>query len=100
MRIEIDTSVGSLESKHFKQASSYMKSILYKISVVKSGATHTTPGNRSDIIPSNMGISGAKNLGKLTSRIARNTNTDSSSSRYRLFKLPAALSTAITALIP
>ena len=51
-------------------------------------------------MPSKSGTSGLKNLGRLTSRIERSTNTCSDSSGKARLRLPAAVSTDLTARIP
>lgn len=48
----------------------------------------------------NNGKSSLRNLGKLTSLILRNIKIFSSTSGYFIFKLPAAIRTDFTALIP
>ena len=50
--------------------------------------------------PLKRGTSWAKNLARFTSMIARNISTLSSSSGYFSFRLPAAVNTDFTALIP
>lgn len=60
----------------------------------------TTPGKRSLVIPLNKGKSNAKNLAKFTSLMALNMRIASFYCGNFLFKLPAAVSTDLTALIP
>jgi hypothetical protein len=65
-----------------------------------TGFDNFKPGNRSEIIPLNKGMSLFKNLAELTSKIDRSINSDSSSSGNFIFKLPAAIMTVLTARIP
>ena len=58
------------------------------------------PGNKSLVIPLKSGRSNAKNLAKLTSLMARNMIMDSFSLGNLRFRLPAAVMTDLTALIP
>ena len=59
-----------------------------------------TPGNRSDRMPSNSGMSGARNFGRFTSFSERSMRMSSSWSGNFCFMAPAARSTEITARIP
>ena len=60
----------------------------------------TTPGNRSEMMPSNNGTSWERNLHRFTSMMDRSIRTCSSSSGNLRLRFPAARSTAITARMP
>ena len=60
----------------------------------------TIPGKRSLVIPLKRGRSKAKNLAKLTSLMALNIKIDSFSLGSFLLRLPAAVMTDLTALMP
>lgn len=58
-----------------------------------------TPGNRSARMPSNRGMSGARNLGWLTSLMERSMSSSSAMSPHFCLLAPAARSTLMTALM-
>ena len=62
--------------------------------------TNLTPGNKSDRMPLNSGTSWSRNLGRLTSLMARSISTSSATSGKLRFRLPAARSTDMTARMP
>ena len=62
--------------------------------------TYLILGKRSDTMPLNSLRSSIRNLGTLTSRMARNAISSSLMSGFCRFKLPAAEITDFTALIP
>lgn len=59
-----------------------------------------TPGKRSARMPSNRGMSGARNLGWFTSLMERSMSSSSDMSPHFCLLAPAARSTLMTALMP
>ena len=80
--------------------SSFMVSFIAYNICLQSMLGKMIPGNRSDVIPINKGKSNAKNLAMFTSFMALNISMLSFSQINLLLRLPAAVSTDFTALIP